>query len=158
MFREVRKKVNEIDNDEIMNLLVNSRRGVLSTKGDDGYPYAIPINYIYDKERNSIVFHTSKSGHKINSLKNDNKVCFTILGDEEIKDKDWAPYVKSVIVFGKCRPLDDFNKAMQALKKFAMKFYPSEEMVDKEIEKTGNAVQMFEIEIGHMTGKQVQES
>ena len=35
--------------------------------------------------------------------------------------------------------------------------YPSEQLVDKEIAHAGRAVQMFEITIEHMSGKQVQE-
>lgn len=38
-----------------------------------------------------------------------------------------------------------------------MKFYPDENMVDEEIAISGKAVQMYEIEIEHMSGKEVQE-
>ena len=38
-----------------------------------------------------------------------------------------------------------------------MKYYPSEQLVDKAIAHAGRAVQMFEITIEHMSGKQVQE-
>ena len=43
------------------------------------------------------------------------------------------------------------------LKKFAMKYYPNEQMVDEEIAQAGKAAQLFEIEIEHMSGKEVQE-
>ena len=49
MFRTIRKKINEIDKNAAEELLLLSRRGVLAVNGDDGYPYAIPINYIYDR-------------------------------------------------------------------------------------------------------------
>ena len=38
-----------------------------------------------------------------------------------------------------------------------MKYYPNEEMINKEISKYFKAVQMFEIKIEHMSGKEVQE-
>ena len=38
-----------------------------------------------------------------------------------------------------------------------MKFYPNEIMVDEEIAVSGKAVQMYEIEIEHLSGKEVQE-
>ena len=47
MFRNVRKKINEISVMEAQELLKTSRRGVLALNGDDGYPYAIPVNYLY---------------------------------------------------------------------------------------------------------------
>ena len=46
MFREIRRKNREIDSDSAKQLLQSSRRGVLAVNGDDGYPYAIPINYL----------------------------------------------------------------------------------------------------------------
>ena len=50
MFRTIRKKKNEISIDTAKILLQFSRRGVLAVNGDDGYPYAIPINYVYDDD------------------------------------------------------------------------------------------------------------
>lgn len=38
-----------------------------------------------------------------------------------------------------------------------MKYYPDEHMVDEEVERSAKAVQMFEIEIEHISGKEVQE-
>lgn len=53
MFRSIRKKRNEISTDEAKELLRSSRRGILAVNGDDGYPYAIPINYLYDEDASS---------------------------------------------------------------------------------------------------------
>ena len=55
MFRPIRKKKNEISVDKAKALLHSSRRGVLAVNGDDGYPYAIPINYLYDEENEKII-------------------------------------------------------------------------------------------------------
>lgn len=55
MFRTIRKK-NEIDTDAAKELLLSGRRGVLAVNGDDGYPYAIPINYVYDKDAQKFIF------------------------------------------------------------------------------------------------------
>lgn len=48
MFREIRKKKNEINIVMAKLLLESSRRGVLAVNGDDGYPYAIPINKVLE--------------------------------------------------------------------------------------------------------------
>ena len=60
MFRPIRKKKNEISTDEALALLQDSRRGVLAVNGDDGYPYAIPVNYYFDKENRKIYFHGAR--------------------------------------------------------------------------------------------------
>lgn len=46
---------------------------------------------------------------------------------------------------------------MELLKKLAMKYYPNENLADEEIARAGKAVQLFEIEIEHMSGKEIQE-
>jgi nitroimidazol reductase NimA-like FMN-containing flavoprotein (pyridoxamine 5'-phosphate oxidase superfamily) len=157
MFREIRKKKNEIGEEAIKSLLRSSRRGILAVNGDNGYPYAIPINYLYDEESQRIFFHGSRIGHKIDTLKSSNKICFTVCGNEMIAKEDWAPFVQSAIIFGRCHLIENMEMALATLKKFSMKYYPSEDMVIAEIEAAGKAVQMFEIEIEHISGKEVQE-
>lgn len=157
MFRTIRRKNKEISMDESKNILKEARRGVLAVNGDEGYPYAIPVNYYYDDEKQKIFFHGSRVGHKIDSLKKSDKVCFTVLGNEQIKEEIWAPYVKSVIVFGRCYLIEDASIAATRLREFAMKYYPNEELVSEEITIYGKSVQMYVIEIEHMSGKEVQE-
>lgn len=84
-----------------------------------------------------------------------NKKCLEI--NETIKEEAWAPYMQSVVVFGRCHLVEDVEKSLELLKKFVMKYYPVEELADEEIAKAGKAAQMFEIEIEHMSGKEVQE-
>ena len=158
MFKPIRKKINEIDRAATEALLTSNRRGVLAMNGDNGYPYAIPINYFYDNETQRIYFHGAKAGHKVDALKASDKVCFTVYGDERIDESEpWAPYVQSAVVFGRCRLLEVGPESIARLKEFAMKYYPSEQLVDENIAHAGRAVQMFEITIEHMSGKQVQE-
>lgn len=155
MFRPIRKKRNEISTDAAKKLLSEARRGILAVNGDDGYPYAIPVNYFYDEEKQRIYFHGSRVGHKADALKKCDKICFTVFGPEAVKAEEWAPFVQSVVVFGRCRQIEDPSGIL--IKKFAMKYYPNEELVTEEIAASGRAVQMYEIEIEHLSGKEVQE-
>lgn len=157
MFRPILKKKNALSDDVILKILKEERRGVLAINGDVGYPYAIPINFFYDEINNKIYFHSARIGYKTELLNKDDKVCFTVYGNEIIKDEAWAPYMSSVVVFGKCKPILDDDETVNVLRKFALKYYPNSDMVDKEIEKSHNNVLMFEISIDYMTGKQVQE-
>lgn len=54
MFKPIRKKINEIGHSDAETLLQSNRRGVLAMNGDNGYPYAIPINYFYDCDKKKI--------------------------------------------------------------------------------------------------------
>lgn len=157
MFREMRRKNRQISIDMEKQLLESSRRGVLAVNGDDGYPYTIPINYLYDDEAQKIYFHGAKIGHKVDALRACDKVCFTVYGNETIRTDAWAPFMQSVVVFGRCHLIEAGPEATRRIKQLALKYYPSEQLVDDEIAQSGKAVQVFEIEIEHMSWKEVQE-
>ena len=157
MFREMRRKFKEITQEAAVALLCHERRGVLAVNGDDGYPYAVPINYLFDETSGKIYFHGSRVGHKADAIKACDKVCFTVYGNMRIKDEAWAPYLQSVVVFGRCRLLIEPEEAAEACRKFAMKYYPSQELVEEVLAADGKAVQMFEITVEHLSGKEIQE-
>ncbi len=159
MFRNVRRKTREISTEAAKQLLKTERRGILAVNGEDGYPYAIPINYYYDEERNKIYFHGARAGYKYDMIKLSDKVCFTVVGKEQIKnpDEQWAPYLRSAFVFGRCRFMENTPETTAILKTLAMKYFPAENIADDMIAASGKAVQMYEIVIEHISGKEVQE-
>ena len=156
-FRSSRRKKREISVDMAEKLLMSERRGVFAVNGDGGYPYAIPVNYVYDKENQKIYFHGARIGHKVDSLKKCDKVCFTVYGNESIKEEEWAPFVQSVVIFGRCKLIYEAENSDFKLRSLAKKYYPDEASINEEIAKYGNAVQMYEITIEHMSGKEIQE-
>lgn len=157
MFRPMRRKKRELPDETAKQLLHAARRGVLAVNGDNGYPYAVPINYFYDEPAGKIYFHGAKAGHKVDSLKACDKVCFTVYGNESIREEAWAPFMQSAVVFGRCHLLESSPETTALLKRFAMKYYPDEHLADNEIAAVGKAAQMFVIEIEHLSGKEVQE-
>ena len=157
MFRPLRRKKRAITDEEARELLATCKRGVFAVNGDDGYPYAIPVNYFFDAEHNKIYFHGAKAGHKVDALKRDDKVCFTVYGNEHFEPGDWAPYVQSTVVFGRCHLIDDAAATEARVRELGMKYYPGKEEVEKEIALDIKAVQLYEITIEHLTGKQIQE-
>lgn len=157
MFRPMRRKNRAINEDAARQLLHTARRGILAVNGDDGYPYAIPVNYFYDEKAHRIYVHGARVGHKADAIRACDKVCFTVYGGETIREEAWAPYLRSVVVFGRCRLLEQSLETMALLKRFAMKYYPEEQLADEEIRQNGAAAQLFEIEIHHLSGKEVQE-
>lgn len=157
MFRPMRRMKRAISDEDARGLLAEGRRAVLAVNGDDGYPFAFPIDYRFDAEANKIYFHGAKAGQKVDALRRSDKVCLTVMGNERFEDGEWAPYVQSVVVFGRCRLVDDAAKTEAEVRRLALKYYPSAEEVERELEKYLSAVQLYEIEVEHLTGKQVQE-
>ena len=157
MFRPMRRKNRAISDEAAKELLQQSRRGVLAVNGDDGYPFAIPVNYFYDPEQGKIYFHGAKTGHKVDALKKSDKVCFTVYGNEHFEPDDWAPYMQSTVVFGRCRLVTDAAQTEAKVRELAAKYYPNQEEIDIEVAKSIRGVQLYEITIEHLSGKQIQE-
>lgn len=60
-FRPIRKQKNKIDQAAAEQLLLQSRRGVLAVNGDNGYPYAVPMNDPFDPESRKLYFHGARA-------------------------------------------------------------------------------------------------
>lgn len=158
MFREIVRKKNAISRDECTEILKAELRGVLSVIGDGGYPYGLPINYYYNEEDGHLYFHSGRSGHKIDSIANCDKVSFCVYDSGYREEGDWALNIKSVIVFGKIRAVDDFRKAMDICRKLSYKFTSDSEYIEKEIASFGKNTLCLELIPEHITGKKIKES
>ena len=156
MFRKMRRINREISLEDTKALLEKEKRGVLSVNGDDGYPFAFPINFLYVEEEGKIYFHGAKEGYKVDSLKKNDKVCFTVYGNEHFKEGEWAPYVQSAVVFGRCRLIDDRELTTFKIRLLAEKYFPNKDEIEAEMASVDRA-QLYEITIEHMTGKQIKE-
>ncbi len=158
MFREIVRKKNAISQNECIEILKTELRGVLSVIGDGGYPYGLPINYFYNEEDGHVYFHSGKSGHKIDSIAKCDKVSFCVYDCGYREDGDWALNIKSVILFGRIRALDDFDKAMDICRKLSCKFTADSEYIEKEIISFGKNTLCLELIPEHITGKIIKES
>ncbi|MCR5761673.1 MAG: pyridoxamine 5'-phosphate oxidase family protein [Sphaerochaetaceae bacterium] len=156
MFREMRRIKQQISAEECVRVLKEEKRGVLAVHGDDGYPYAVPVNFIYDDKNHSIYFHCAKEGHKLDSILKNDKVCFTV-HDNGYQKEDWSYYVTSVIVFGRASVMEEGEEKYNICYRFGSKYYPDKEGVDFEMQKAYSRVNMVCIKIEHMTGKLVHE-
>lgn len=156
MFRPMRRSNQALTEEECISILQNEPRGVLSVMGEDGYPYAFPMNQLYLEGK--LYFHCAKTGHKLDALHMNNKASFCIMDQGFHKENDWALNIKSVIAFGKLEMIYDMDRAKKIVYQLGLKHYPTPESVDIEMEKAFSRVQLLEFTIDHMTGKLVNES
>ena len=54
MFQKMRRNKQALSQDACATILYRCTSGVLALSGDDGYPYAVPISYVYDGEKLSL--------------------------------------------------------------------------------------------------------
>lgn len=151
MFREMRRieKLSSVDKAE--EILLNSEYGVLSTIGENGYPYGVPLNYVY--MNNSIYFHSAMEGHKIDNIKFNSKVSFSVVAYSEIIPNKFETYYDSVTCFGDAQQVEGEEKEL-ALRKIIEKY--SKEFIEsgeKYISNSKNKTTVIKINIHHMTGK-----
>ena len=157
MFRTMRRIKNQINTEDAKKLLERERRGVLAVHGDNGYPFAIPVNYYYDVQAQKIYFHGAKSGHKIDAIKNNPKVSISIIDQEDVIEEELTTYFRSIILFGKAKILQDDDEIYQAVNALGLKYCDDEIAVEKEIQREWKALCCVEIIIEHLTGKQAIE-
>ncbi len=158
MWRKMRRWKQQLTDEECVKILKEEPRGVLAINGDDGYPYALPLDFIYDEEDGKLYFHCSKEGAKIDLLKKSEKVSFCVMDQGYRKEGEWALNIKSVIIFGRIELIRDQERAIDHVRKLGTKYSPTVEYVEEEIKNAASRVQMLALTIDHMTGKLVNES
>ena len=135
MFRELTRKKQKLTQEDCIEVLKNETRGVLSVNGDDGYPYALPINHYYNEEDGKIYFHSGKIGYKIDALKKDDKVSFCVFDQGVRSPGQWYYVVKSVIVFGRIAIIEDPDRIVDITTRLSHKFTDDEDYIQGEIKK-----------------------
>lgn len=158
MFREMRRFKQQISTEECVKILKEQPRGVLAVQGDEGYPYAIPMDHYYDEETGKIYFHGAGVGHKMDSITRCDKVTYCTYDEGYRREGEWALNIQSVVVFGRIKVIEDKEYTIEIARKLALKYYPDAESVEEEIRKSGANVVCLELTIEHMTGKLVNES
>ena len=143
MFREIRRKDRILDNELAIRLLEEAEYGFLAMSGINGYGYGIPINYV--KEGDSIYFHCAPEGYKLECLRENPKVSFTVVGATQIVPGKFTTGYESTIAFGEMH-LDLrllVNKYSSAFK----------EIGEKYIEKSFYRTNILRLDISHISGK-----
>ena len=156
MFRPMRRYKQQLSQEKCEELLQTMPRGVLALLGDDGYPYTVPMDFVYADGK--IYFHCARTGHKIDAIQNYDKASFCVMDEGFRREGEWALNISSVIVFGRIRIVEEHEKVMHYVRLLGLKYHPDAESVEKELQKTENRVCCLELEPEHMTGKLVNES
>ena len=157
MFRYMRRSKQVLTKEASIEILNRNTSGVLALYGDHAYPYAVPLNYVYSNQR--IYFHSAKSGHKIDAMKQHAKVSFCVIDQDEIIQEEYTSYFRSVIVFGQASIVEDEKEKQEALLALAYKYSPDLTMMQHEdaIRKEFSLVSVIALDIEHISGKEAIE-
>ena len=157
MFREMRRKNQVLSHEECLAVLDRGTSGVLAVQGDNGYPYAVPLSYVY--ENGKLWFHYAREGHKLDAILRDPKVSFCVVDRDQVVPLEYTTYFRSVVLFGKARVLEDPTEIRAALEKLALRYAPEDSEAHREaiLEKELPAVVMVEVTVEHLSGKEAIE-
>jgi uncharacterized protein len=156
MFRGMRRKRQLLPEAETISILESCTSGVLAVLGDDDYPYAVPLSYVY--EEGKLFFHSAGAGHKIDALGRGDKASFCVIAADDVVQSTFTTRYRSVVVFGRLRILRDDGEKRHALDSLARKYSPDYvDAAGAEIEGAWNKVCALELAIEHMTGKASRE-
>lgn len=151
MFKEMRRKDRALENTEAIELLKNCEYGILSTIDKNGYPYGVPLSYVYMD--NSIYFHSATEGNKLDNISYNNKVSFCSVGKTSILPDKFSTKYESVIVRGTASEVIDEEKCkalLEILNKYSPDFIEQGKFY---IEKAGSVTKVIKITIDHISGK-----
>ena len=152
MFRQIRLAERKIDSAIAIELLTKGSYGVLSTIGKDGFPYGVPLNYTYLE--NNIWFHCGMDGHKLDNIKQNNKVSFCVVTKSKILSNEFDTDYESIIVFGKVTEEHDDSQKEKFFMSLLNKYSPVAIAAGQNyIKKYWNNTKVLKIKIEHITGK-----
>lgn len=149
---EMRRKDKQLSIINTEKIIESGEYGILSMVTEKNEPYAIPLNYIYWD--GNIYIHCAKKGNKLDIIRKNNKVSFTVVRNTKILPKEITTKYESAIVNGAADEVAGDEK-YEALIKFLEK-YSSEFMVEGKIylNKVINQTVVVKIDINEITGKQ----
>jgi nitroimidazol reductase NimA-like FMN-containing flavoprotein (pyridoxamine 5'-phosphate oxidase superfamily) len=132
--------------------------GHLATVSEDGFPYCIPLLYLWlDGE---VYFHTTGArGHLRANVEKDRRVCFQTDEQEGVFDYgrfecDTGLAYRSVCLFGQIRIVDDKEAKQRFCEALMAKYGKPETRRPKAFFPRIDAITLYAIAVERMTGKE----
>jgi len=136
---------------EARGILQRAELGCLATADTAGVPYAVPVNYAVDG--NKIYIHCAQAGHKLDNIRANPQVGFTVVGEYQVRPAELSAAYRSVIAFGTARLVEDAAEQRQALRLLMDKYAPGYECASLENGTFAPRTVIIEMTIATLTGK-----
>ena len=155
-FREMRRKRQQLSEEESIAILQKATAGTLALLGDNDYPYAVPISYVYHEGK--LFFHSALAGHKVDAIRKYDKASFCVIEQDDVQPERYTTFYRSVIAFGRIRIIEDEQEKLQIARMLGNRYNPNhEEALQKEIESGLSRMLAIRFDIEHLTGKEAIE-
>lgn len=168
-FREMRRKRQQLAEEESIAILEKATAGTLALLGDNDYPYAVPISYVYHEGK--LYFHSALAGHKVDAIRKCDKASFCVIEKDDVQPEKYTTFFRSVIAFGRIHIIEDeggthdvdnivggYYEKLEAVRMLGNRYNPNQdEALQKEIESGLSRMLVIRFDIEHLTGKEAIE-
>ena len=152
----MRRKRQQLSEVESIGILQKATAGTLALLGDNDYPYAVPISYVYHERK--LYFHSALAGHKVDAIRNCDKASFCVINKDDVQPEKYTTFFRSVIAFGRIHIIEDEQEKQETARLLGNRYNPNqEEALQKELEKGLARMVMIRFDMEHLTGKQAIE-
>ncbi len=149
----MRRKRQQLSDEESYAILQNATSGTLALLGDGGYPYAVPISYVFCEGK--LYFHSALSGHKVDAIRSCDRASFCVVAQDDVKPALYTTFFRSVIAFGRIHIVDDEAEKLAAARLLGNRYNPhQDEALQKELENSLARMLVIRLDIEHLTGKE----
>jgi uncharacterized protein len=148
----------EMSSERILQALDRGSVGRLATVSEDGYPYCVPLLYVWAD--NHVFLHgTSANGHLKTNVRREPRVCFEV--DEPDKVFDYGRFecdtglsYLSVILFGRIRIAEDRAIKQQFCERLMEKYGRPNSSRPKNFFPRLDVISVYAMTVERMTGKE----
>jgi nitroimidazol reductase NimA-like FMN-containing flavoprotein (pyridoxamine 5'-phosphate oxidase superfamily) len=155
----VRRTDRVMSPDDAMAALMRGFHGRLATVGADGYPYCVPLLYVW-MDGAIYVHNTAARGHLRTNVEHAPRVCFEIDEASEVFDYgrfecDSSVAYRSVIVFGDIRIVEDRAVKQRFCDGLMAKYGKADNNRPKGFYPRLDQITVYAIAIARITGKEL---
>ncbi len=156
MERKMRRIRQQLTIEDCEHILRNTTSGVLSLCGDDKIPYGVPLSHVFHEGK--LYFHSALSGHKLDIIRENSNVCFTVISKDEVHPGTYTTYFRSVIARGTINIVEEIKEKTRILETLGRRCNPDDAMgLSEEIRRGLARCVALEMTIFHLSGKQAIE-
>lgn len=122
---ELRRADRAISREGAEELLRQAKVGHLGTVGEDGYPYVVPVFFVW--HQNKIYIHSASEGHKMRNIAFSPLVCFQAEDAAGISRGRGSPcdataFYRSVVAFGRAKVVEGPGEKREVLARLTEKY------------------------------------
>lgn len=153
-FRKMRRARQALNEADTRAILKEGITAVLALAGEDGYPYALPVNYVFDGA--AVYFHCARSGYKLECIARCDKASMCVVAQDTVLSEKFTTLYKSAIAFGRIAVVSDEEEMRRAAYLLAKKYCPDETdmRIADETDKFFQELCILKLSVEHLSGKQ----